>query len=81
MIARTVTLSIMVKDFSFSRTTLDAILARHHGYAASLNASTQPNAARFLQASLRIPAGELNAAVAELKSLGQLENESQNGER
>ena len=80
MIARTITLSIVVKDFGFSRTALDAILARHHGYAASLSSSTQQNAARSLQASLRIPAGELNAAVAELKSLGQVENESQNGE-
>jgi anti-sigma factor RsiW len=80
MIARTVTLSIMVKDFGFSRTALDAMLARHHGYAASLNASTQQNAARSLQASLRIPAGELNAVVAELKSLGHVENETQAGE-
>jgi anti-sigma factor RsiW len=80
MIARTVTLSIMVKDFGFSRTALDAILARDHGYAASLNASTQQNAARSLQASLRIPAGELNAVVAELKSLGHVENETQAGE-
>ena len=30
--------------------------------------------------SLRIPAGELNAAVAELKSLGHVENETQAGE-
>lgn len=80
MIARTVTLSIMVKDFGVSRTALDAILARHHGYAASLNASTQQNAARSLQASLRIPAGELIAVVAELKSLGHVENETQAGE-
>jgi anti-sigma factor RsiW len=80
MIARTVTLSIMVKDFGFSRTALDAILARYHGYAGSLNASTQQNSARLLQASLRIPAGELNAVVAELKSLGHVENETQAGE-
>ena len=80
MLARTVTLSIMVKDFSFSRTALDAILARHHGYAASLNAGTQQNAARSLQASLRIPAEELTAVVAELKSLGHVENETQAGE-
>jgi len=80
MIARTVTLSIMVKDFGFSRTALDAILARHHGYAANLNTSTQQNAARSLQASLRIPAGELNAVVAVLKSLGHVENETQAGE-
>ena len=80
LIARTVTLSIMVKDFGFSRTAIDAILARYHGYAASLNASTEQNAARSLQASLRIPAGELNAVVAELKSLGHVENETQAGE-
>ncbi len=80
MIARNVALSIVVKDFDFSRGAVDAILARHHGYAASLNASTQQNAARSLQASLRIPAGELNAAVAELKSLGHVENETQAGE-
>jgi len=80
MIARTVTLSILVKDFGFSRTALDAILARHHGYAASLNASTQQNAARSMQASLRIPASERSAVVAELKSLGHVENETQAGE-
>ncbi len=80
MIARTVSLSIIAKDFGFSRTALDAILARHHGYAASLTASTQQNAARSLQASLRIPAAELNAAVVELKALGHVENETQNGE-
>jgi Domain of unknown function (DUF4349)/Putative zinc-finger len=80
MIARNVALSIVVKDFDFSRGALDAILARHHGYAASLNASTQQNAARSLHASLRVPAGELNAAVAELKSLGHVENETQAGE-
>lgn len=80
MIARTVALSMMVKDFGFSRTALDAILARHHGHAASLNANTQQNAARSLQASLRIPTGELNASVAELKSLGHVENETQSGE-
>jgi hypothetical protein len=80
MIARTVSLSLIAKDFSASRASLDAIVARHHGYAASLTASNEQNAARSLQASLRIPAGELNATVLELKSLGPVKNESQNGE-
>lgn len=80
MIARTVSLSLVVKDFEASRLTLDAVLARHRGYAANLNASTQQNAARSLQASLRIPAADLSASVAELKALGHIENESQNGE-
>jgi anti-sigma factor RsiW len=80
MIARTVSLSIVVKDFAASRSSLDSMLARHHGYSAQLNVSTPENAARSLQASLRIPAPELAAAIADLKTLGRVENESQSGE-
>jgi predicted phage tail protein len=80
MIARSVSLSIVVKDFAASRSSLDGMLARHHGYSAQLNVSTPENAARGLQASLRIPAPELASAVADLKTLGRVENESQSGE-
>jgi len=80
MIERTVSLSIVVKDFDASRASLDAILARHNGYAAGLNVATPQGAARMLQASLRIPAPQLVAAVAELKALGRVENETQGGE-
>jgi hypothetical protein len=80
MIARSVSLSIVVKDFAASRSSLDSILARHHGYSAQLNVSTPENAPRGLQASLRIPAPELSLAVADLKILGRVENESQSGE-
>jgi Domain of unknown function (DUF4349) len=80
MIARSVSLSVVVKNFEACRASLDAILARHHGYAAMLTANTQQNAAQSLQASLRIPAGELASAVNDLKALGHIENESQSGE-
>jgi hypothetical protein len=80
MIARTVSLSIVVKDFATSRSSLDSILARHHGYSAQLSVSTPENASRGLRASLRIPAPELSSAVADLKILGRVENESQSGE-
>lgn len=81
MIARTVSLSIVAeKDFDGARASLDKILARHNGYAASLNVSTPQGAARSLQASLRIPAPHLAAALGELKALGHVENETQNGE-
>jgi Domain of unknown function (DUF4349)/Putative zinc-finger len=80
MIARTVSLSIIVKDFDASRASVDAILARHNGYAAELNVATPEGAARTLQASLRISAPELVKALAELKALGRVEMESQNGE-
>jgi hypothetical protein len=80
MIARTIALSIISKDFSAARASLDTVLMRHHGYAASLAVSTEQDVARSLQASLRIPAAELNAALVELKSLGRVQNETQNGE-
>jgi len=80
LIARTVSLSVVVKDFDAGRASMDAVLARHKGYAASLNVSTPLGAARRLEASLRIPAPKLEAALHELKSLGRVEGESQNGE-
>lgn len=80
MIARTVSLSLIAKDFDSARASLDAILARHNGYAADLNVATPQGAARSLQASLRIPASQLAAALAELKALGRVELETQNGE-
>lgn len=80
MIARTVSLSILVKDFDAQRKALDSILVRYNGYAANLTVSTPQGAARSLQASLRIPAPRLPAAIAELKALGHVENENQSGE-
>ena len=80
MVARTVSMVIVVKDFAASRAALDAILARHHGYAAQLNVTTPENGARAFNASLRIPAPELVAALAECKSLGRVEYENQSGE-
>lgn len=80
MIARRASLAIVTKDFVAARASLDAILARRHGYAAQLNVSTAENAPRLLQASLSIPAAELASAVGDLKTLGRVENESQSGE-
>lgn len=80
MIARSVSLSIVVKDFRASRATLDLILARHRSYAAELSANTAENAPRSFGASLRVPAAELASVLGELKSLGRVENETQSGE-
>ena len=80
MIARTVSLVIVVKDFAASRSFLDRVLAQYRGYSGELNVSTPENAPRSLQASLRIPVAHLSSAVAALKTLGCVENESQSGE-
>ncbi len=80
MIARSVALTIEVKDFAASRSALDAILARHHGYAAQLTVNTPENDSQSFQASLRVPAPELSAALSELRALGRVETETQSGE-
>ena len=80
MIARTISLAIIVKNFDTARASLDSVLARHNGYSANLSVSTPQEAAPSLQASLRIPAPQLSTAVAELKALGHVENEAQAGE-
>ena len=80
MIARVASLTIEVKDFAASRAQLDAILANHHGYFAQLDVTTPENSAREVQASLRIPVDELSAALADLKSIGRVENETQKGD-
>ena len=80
MIARSVALTVQVKDFAASRAAVDAIVTRFQGYPATLTANTPEGSARTLQASLRIPAPQLAAALAELKRLGRVQNESQSGE-
>jgi len=80
MIARTVSLTILVRDVPSSRSALDAILAQHHGYAAQLNINTPENSARSFNAALRIPAPELAAALPDLRKLGRVQSESQSGE-
>jgi hypothetical protein len=79
MIERTATLTVTTHDFDGLRARIDAILARRHGYVADLTANAPDKAGRTLNASLRIPAAELGAALTELKLLGHVESESQNG--
>jgi hypothetical protein len=80
MIARSIDLQIIAKDFSAVRGELDSVLARHQGYAANLSVSNTDNTARALSASLRIPAPQLARALNELKSLGRVTGEAQSGE-
>ena len=81
MIERTAQLSLDTHDFDQPRARIDAILARRHGYlAAELTLNTPGASARSLSASLRIPAAELDAALADFRQLGHVESESQKGE-
>jgi hypothetical protein len=76
MIAHAAELAVTTKEFSHSRSTLEEILERHHGYAAKLRMVGQP-AGSLLTATLRVPSSEFNAAVVDLKTLGNVEREEQ----
>jgi flagellar motility protein MotE (MotC chaperone) len=80
MIAHSVSLTVQVRDLGASRTALEALLARHRGYAADLRVNTAEGSPRSLQSSLRVPDRELAAAIAELRALGRVETETQSGE-
>lgn len=80
MIARTASLTILVKDFRLARGAIDTIITRHGGYCAKLTVDTPDSGQRHFQASVRIPASELNAAVTDLKTLGRTLTETQSGE-
>jgi chromosome segregation ATPase len=80
MIARTVSLTVRVKNVADARAALDAVMAREQGYAAQLTFSTPEAGARSLQASLRVPAGQLGTALDALRRLGRVEEETQSGE-
>lgn len=80
MIARSIALTLQVKDCVAARSALDAVLARHHGYAAKVTLSTPAGTQATFSASLRIPIPELVAALAEIRSTGRVLQETQSGE-
>jgi negative regulator of sigma E activity len=80
MIVRTASLTLTTKEFDKSEAGLEAILTRHGGYMGQLNVSAPLDRGRSLTATLRVPSDQLDATLGELKKLGRVEGESQNGE-
>jgi hypothetical protein len=80
MIERTASLSMTVKELDAARAALEDIAKQHYGYFAELNIEGQSETERTLTALLRVPAGELDATLAELRKLGHLDEEKQGGE-
>jgi type II secretory pathway pseudopilin PulG len=80
MIARRAELKVLVEKLEDARQAMDRILAKHKGYVAQLSASAEGGSERTVAASLRVPADQLDACLAELKKLGRVIQESQAGE-
>lgn len=79
LIARTAELSIVPAEFTTVRAHLDAILAAHGGFASQLAVSTPNERARSIEGTLSVPATQLDSTLADLRKLGRVESESQNG--
>ena len=80
MIVRTAALALSTREFDKARARLDDILKRHHGYVGELKVATPVGNGSTFTATLRVPADQLEAALADLKGLGRVESESQNGQ-
>jgi hypothetical protein len=80
MIIRSAELSLVTKEFDKARANLEAILKRHRGYIGELKAGGSTGSGRTLAATLRVPADQLDATLAEVKALGRVESESQDGQ-
>jgi Domain of unknown function (DUF4349)/Putative zinc-finger len=80
LIVRTAQLTLTTSEFDRVRDRIEATLKRHQGYIGSLGIAAPDGAARTLEATLRVPADQLEAATTEMKTLGRVESESQSGE-
>lgn len=79
-IARTASLKISVNDFAAARAAVDKIVRAHQGYAATMTINNEKGSPQSLEAELHIPAAKSDAALADLKTLGRVEQEQQGAE-
>ncbi len=80
MILRTAQITLVTRNLDKARTGMDQVVKRYGGYVGDLSASSPSDGARRLTATLRVPSAQLDAALAELKTLGRVESESQSGQ-
>jgi len=80
MIIRTAQLSLITKEFDNARSAVESILKRHHGYVGELKVGGSTGSGRTLNATLRVPADQLDASLTDLKTLGRVESELQSGQ-
>jgi hypothetical protein len=80
MIAHTAQVTLTTREFEKARGAVEDILKRHKGYIGHLNVYAPAGAGRSLDATLRVPADQLQPTLAEIKRLGRVETESQSGE-
>jgi hypothetical protein len=79
-IARTARLRVRATNFDTARPAVDRVVAETGGLVGQVNASGARGDARTLTATLLIPANRLDAALAALKTIGVVLDETQSGD-
>lgn len=69
-------LGVLTKDFLHARSSMEEILERHRGYAARLRMIGHP-AGSSLSATLKVPASEYSSTLADLKSIGDVQQDEE----
>jgi hypothetical protein len=75
-VAYSAELTVATREFAHSRSSVEEILERHHGYVAKLRMVGEP-AGSILSATLRVPSSEYRSALSELKGVGVVEHEEE----
>jgi hypothetical protein len=78
MVIRTIKLTLIAKEFDAARSRIDGIIRESKGYVDHLSVRGEAGSARTLSATLRLPAGQFESGLTELKKLGRLMEELQN---
>ncbi len=75
-IIRTGSLNLEVENVSSTLDPLKQIAALHSGYIGSMSVNTQYGNRLYASLTIRIPAGEFDGTVSDIKALGTLKSES-----
>ena len=76
MIVRTALLALTTDEFERARAAIERVTAEHGGQVSALDVSGTPPQPRSLRATLRIPSARLDAALAALRQVGRVQQES-----
>lgn len=80
MIVQTASITILASNYDQVSGAIESIARQHGGYIQDMNADTRTGMARSVSATLRVPDNQLQAALADLRKLGHVEQETRNNQ-
>jgi hypothetical protein len=80
LVAHTARIALTANNFDRARTSLQEIVTRHHGYIADMTVNAEASSGRTIDAALKVPDAQLDAAMQDIKALGRVQSEARGGE-